>query len=54
MIQTEIRETCQCKKHIPNDTLEAYINYAALYSEKYWLELQEEFLRRMELEIAII
>jgi len=54
MIQKEIKEKCQCKKHIPNDQLEAYIDYAALYSKKYWLELQEEYLRRMEEEIAII
>lgn len=54
MIQREIREACQYKRYIPNDILEAYIDYAALYSKKYWLELQSEFLRRMELEIAII
>lgn len=54
MIQKEIKEACKAKNHIPNDILEAYIDYAALYSRKYWLLLHKEYLRRMEEEIAII
>ena len=53
-IQQEINEMCKLKKYLPNDLLEAYIDYAALYSQKNWLLLLSERLRRMELEIAII
>lgn len=53
-IQREIREICPNCKNLPNDILEAYLEYAALYSMKYWLLLQEEYLRRMEEEISII
>lgn len=53
MIQQELKEACLLKKHWPNDILEAYIEYASLYSKECWLSLQDEYLRRMELEIAI-
>lgn len=53
-IQRDLRHTCHACRIIPNDMLEAYLDYAALYSRKYWLILQEEFLRRMENEISII
>lgn len=53
-IQKEIKHICKVCEHLPNDTLEAYLEYAALYSMKYWLILQGEFLRRMEEEISKI
>ena len=53
-IQRELREICPIRRWLPNDMLEAYLDYAALYSREYWLLLHKEFLRRMELEISII
>lgn len=53
-IQKELHEICKIKKWLPNDTLEAYLEYASLYSKECWLSLQSELLRRMELEISII
>lgn len=53
-IQRELREMSQIRKFIPNDMLEAYIDYAALYSKDCWLLFQDEFLRRMEMQISII
>lgn len=52
-IQKEIGEILCCRKWMPNDTLEAYLEYAAMYSKKYWLLLHDEYLRRMENEIII-
>jgi hypothetical protein len=52
-IQREIREACLFCKHLANDILEAYLEYAILYSKKYWLVLHSEYLRRMENEIVI-
>lgn len=53
-IQREIKEMLPFRKWIPNDIFEMYMDYAALYSKEYWLILQDEYLRRMECEIAII
>lgn len=53
-IQNQLEEACKLKKYWAHDVLEAYIEYASLYSFKCWLILQEEYLRRMELEISII
>jgi hypothetical protein len=53
-IQRELKEMIQVRKRMPSDILEVYIECAALYSREYWLVLQEEYLRRMEREIAII
>lgn len=52
-IQSELKDVCCIKTFIPNDMLEAYIEYASLYSRKYWLILHGEYLRRMDREIAI-
>lgn len=53
-IQKEIREICNNTQSLSNDILEAYIEYAALYSKECWLILLNEHLRRMENEISII
>lgn len=53
-IQKELKEICTIKKYLANDTLEAYLEYASLYSKESWLSLQEEFLFRMTNEIAIL
>jgi hypothetical protein len=53
-IQKEIKEICAIRHWLSNDMLEAYIEYSAIYSRKYWLLLQSEYLKRMELEIAIL
>jgi hypothetical protein len=53
-IQRELGDICKIRKYIPNDMLEAYLEYASLYSKKYWLLLQDEFLLRQEFEIAIL
>ncbi len=52
-IQQEIHEMCSLRQYLANDILEAYIDYAALYSKEDWLLLLSERLRRMECEIAI-
>lgn len=54
MIQRELKEICKIAKYLANDTLEAYLEYASLYSKEAWLVFQAEYLRRMELQIAII
>lgn len=54
MIQRELRERLQEPKKIPNDMLEIYLDIARLYSKESWLVLQDEYLRRMEFEIAIL
>jgi hypothetical protein len=53
-IERDLKEMCQIRKYIPNDTLEAYLEYSSLYSKKYWLLFQDEFLLRMQYEIAIL
>jgi hypothetical protein len=53
-IERDLKEMCQIRKYIPNDMLEAYLEYASLYSKKYWLLFQDEFLLRMEFEIALL
>lgn len=53
-IQRELKEMCMLRRYLPNDILEAYLDYAALYSKESWLLLQGEYLRRMTLEIAIL
>ena len=52
-IQRELREMSQLAKYLANDTLEAYLEYAAMYSKESWLVFQKEYLRRMELQILI-
>ena len=52
-IQKEIHEICMYREILSNDVLEAYIDYAALYSKTDWLLLLSERLRRMESEIVI-
>lgn len=54
MIEKELREICSIKRWIANDLLESYLEYASLYSRESWISLQEEYLRRMDLEIAIL
>jgi hypothetical protein len=54
MIQQELREMSQIKKYLPSDILEIYLDIARLYSKDSWLVLQDEYLRRMEFEIAIL
>lgn len=52
-IQRELKEMSQIAKYLANDTLEAYLEYAALYSKDSWLVFQAEYLRRMENQIVI-
>lgn len=51
----EIKDICKhCIKYVPDDMLEAYMDYTVLYSSTYWLILLEEKLRRQEQEIYIL
>lgn len=52
-IEKELKEMTQVKRYLPNDTLEAYLEYASLYCKEAWLAFHEEYLRRMELQIVI-
>ena len=52
-IQRELREMSQLAKYLANDTLEAYLEYAAMYSKESWLVFHKEYLRCMELQILI-
>lgn len=52
-IEKELREMTQVRRYLPNDTLEAYLEYASLYCKEAWLAFHEEYLRRMELQIVI-
>lgn len=50
-IQKELKLMVQVAKYIPDDTLQAYLEYASMYSKEAWLGFHSEFLRRMELQI---
>lgn len=52
-IQKELKDMVKLRKYLPNDQLEAYLEYSQLYSFSCWICFLSERLRRMENEIII-